>query len=98
MICPICNRPMVDDPRFTDRHHLIPKSKKGKDTILIHKVCHNKIHSIWTENELRDYYHTPERIRANANMAKFVKWVAKKPPEFYVKTKDSNTRKHKRRR
>jgi hypothetical protein len=98
MICQICNREIPDDLVSSDNHHLIPKSKRGKDTIKIHKVCHRKIHSIWSENELRDYYHTPERIREYPDMAKFIKWLKKKPDDFYIKTKDSNIRKSKRRR
>lgn len=89
---------MLDDGGSTDLHHWIPKSKKGSDVSLIHKICHNKIHSLWTENELRDYYNTPERILSNSEMQKFVKWLERKPADFYVKTKDSNVRRGKRRR
>jgi hypothetical protein len=98
MICVICKRELPEDPHYSDEHHLIPKSKKGKDTVLIHRLCHNKIHSIWTEKELADYYNTPERIREHPEMRKFIKWFSKKPIDFYVKTKDSNDRKSKRRR
>lgn len=98
MICVICNREIPDDPYYSDAHHLIPKSKKGKDVITIHRVCHNKIHSVWTEKELADYYNTPERILSHIEMQKFVKWMRNKPIDFYIKTKDSNVRKQKRRR
>lgn len=98
MICDICGRKIPDDLTCSDEHHLIPKSKKGKDTIRIHKVCHNKIHSIWTEKELAKYYHTPSRILENEEMQNFVKWLSNKPEDFYIKTKDSNDRKRKRRR
>lgn len=94
MNCPICDRPLSN----ADKHHLIPKCKKGSDTVEIHKVCHRKIHSLWTENELRDYYHTVERIREHPDMEKFIKWLKKKPDDYYTGTKDSNTRKFKRRR
>jgi hypothetical protein len=98
MICEICNREIPDDPFYSDAHHLIPKSKKGKDVITIHRVCHNKIHSVWTEKELADYYNTPERILSHIEMQKFVNWMRNKPIDFYIKTKDSNVRKQKRRR
>ena len=98
MICVICNREMPDDPFYSDDHHLIPKSKKGKDAVRIHRMCHNKIHSVWSEKELADYYNTPERIKSHDEIIKFVKWFSKKPIDFYAKTKDSVERRGKRRR
>ena len=98
MICEICFRTMMEDGVSCDDHHLIPKSKRGKDVIRIHKICHRKIHSIWTEKELAEYYNTPARIREYDEMVKFTKWVKKKPPDYYSGTKDSNVRKSKRRR
>ena len=68
-----------------NRHHLIPISKggRGTPTIVLHKICHNKIHAVLTEKELRDYYHTIDRLQHQEEIAKFIKWVQKKPPEFY---------------
>ena len=97
-LCPICEREFPQDPFYSDDHHWIPKSKRGRDVALVHRICHNKIHSIWTEKELTEYYHTPERIKSHPEMQKFIKWFSKKPIDFYVKTKDSNIRKMKRRR
>jgi len=92
--CPICNRDMYKN-LFVDEHHLIPKSKDGKygDKITIHRVCHEKIHSIWTEAELAGEYHTVERITSHPEMKRFAKWLKRKPPAFYVKTKMANHRK-----
>jgi len=92
-VCVICNRPMIKD-KFVNQHHLIPKAKNGKhtDKITIHSICHNKIHSIWTESELAGHYHTVERLLENPDMRKFIKWVSKKPNDFYSKTKMTNGR------
>ena len=95
--CPICGRQLINGPSVDD-HHLIPKCKKGTDTVTIHKICHSKIHSVWTEKELTDYYHTVERIKSHIEIQKFIKWVSKKAPEYYVKTRDTLARKRKRRR
>lgn len=93
-ICPICDRELVEST-LIDEHHLIPKSKGGKYTekILIHRVCHDKIHSTWTEKELADYYHTVERIRSSSLFESFLVWIKKKPPEFYARTKSSARKK-----
>jgi hypothetical protein len=95
-ICPICDRELHRPT--TEAHHLIPKTFKGRDLVDIHKVCHQKIHSTFSERELLQYYHTPERIREHEEMQKFVKWVSKKPPEYYTRNKDTASRRGKRRR
>lgn len=79
--CPLCGRPLFEGPSINE-HHLLPKTYKGKETVLIHKICHSKIHSVFTERELYDHYHTPERLLSHPEIEKFVKWVRKKDPEF----------------
>ena len=81
-ICPLCERELAEP---MNRHHLVPLSKGGKGlpTLIMHKICHNKIHAVLTEKELRDYYHTIERLQGQEEIAKFIKWVKKKPAEFY---------------
>lgn len=90
-ICPICERIMIKD-LFVDRHHFLPKCRGGKDSEYVHKICHNKIHSIWTEKELEQEYHDPEKVRNHPEMQKFIKWVSKKDPGFYNKN-EQHTRK-----
>lgn len=92
--CVICGRCFSTDG-LNDIHHLIPRSRGGKhsERIFIHRICHDKIHSLWTETELAREYHTVERILANEQIQAFVKWIAKMPPEFYVKTKSTNSKK-----
>lgn len=87
-ICLICNRALGNSQQLS-KHHLIPKSKGGKhsDTILIHNICHQKIHSVFTEKELKETFHTVERLKENEAIAKFVKWVAKKDIDFYQSNK-----------
>lgn len=97
MKCPLCDRELILGPSI-DEHHLIPKTFKGKDTITLHKICHRTIHATFSERELEHYYHTIERLLEHEKIQKFVKWVKKKDPEFYEKTKDTNERKRKRKR
>src|ERR1043165_7987005 len=81
-ICPLCGRPLAEP---MNRHHLLPVSRggRGTPTIILHKICHNKIHAVLTEKELQRYYHTMERLQHQEEIAKFIKWVIKKPPGFY---------------
>jgi hypothetical protein len=94
MICPLCERELGAS---TDYHHLIPATFKGKETIALHRICHTKLHSIYTEREMLRYYHTVERLKENEEIKKFIKWVKKKYPDFYDHNKDTAERKRKRR-
>ena len=95
--CPICSREMIEGKSIDD-HHLIPKTFKGKEIIALHKICHRKLHSVFDEREMLKYYNTVERLLENKEIQKFVKWVAKKDPEFYSGSKETTVRKKKRRR
>jgi hypothetical protein len=80
--CPLCGRELIDGPSVNE-HHLVPRTYRGRVTVRMHRICHNKIHSVFSEKELADYYHTPERLLENEEISKFVKWVRKKDPGFY---------------
>lgn len=83
--CPICGRDMIKGPSI-DRHHFLPKCRGGKETEFVHRICHRKIHSLFTEKELEKTYFTSESIKLNPEIQKFVKWVSKKDPHFYDST------------
>jgi hypothetical protein len=92
-ICPLCNRLIPADQR--DEHHLIPKSRGGRQTQALHRICHRQIHALFDEAELEKSYSTVEALLEHPQMDRFVKWVRKKPPGFYDGTRRSNRRKEK---
>lgn len=94
LTCPICNRELGTE--WIDEHHLIPKTFKGKETIKVHRICHEKIHSTFSEKELYNYYHTIERLIEHEEMQKFIRWVSKKPINYFDHHKDTKERKRKR--
>lgn len=79
--CGLCGRPMLDGPSV-DAHHLLPRSQGGRDTVMLHRVCHRKIHAELSEKELARQYNTLDALRAHPDIADFIRWVARKPPEF----------------
>ncbi len=79
--CPLCGRPMVDGPSL-DRHHWVPRSEGGRQQAVMHRICHRKIHSVLDERSLARAYATPEALRGHPEIARFLRWVAGKPPEF----------------
>jgi 5-methylcytosine-specific restriction endonuclease McrA len=91
--CPLCGR--ILGTANIDRHHLIPKTFKGKEQFPIHRICHRKIHSAFTERELLKTFHTWDELRSNEEIQAFIAWVAKKPPEYYSRTFTANKKKNK---
>jgi len=81
-VCPLCGRPIAEP---SNRHHLLPISEggAGTPTVVMHKICHDKIHTVFSEKELKRYYHTIGRLQQHEEMAKFIRWVRKKDPGFY---------------
>lgn len=91
MNCLLCKREIEG---HGSEHHLIPVLKGGRrgPTVILHKVCHDKIHSLFTERELEVSYNTIESLLANEEVQKFVKWVSKKPNDFYDSSRKSNAK------
>ena len=84
-ICPLCDRP-IPQSQF-DAHHLVPKSKGGRLTEGLHRICHRHIHANFTEAELADQYSTIEALLEVPAIQKFVAWVRAKPPEYYDRSR-----------
>lgn len=89
MNCPLCKRKI--DGRGSE-HHLVPLLKGGRrlDTVFLHRICHDKIHSLFTERELAVNYNTIDKILEHDEIKKFVKWVSSKPTHFYDGSKKNN--------
>ena len=87
--CQLCGRPLASP---SNKHHLIPVSKGGKNTptITLHKICHDKIHTVLSEMELKRHYNTISKLQQHPEIAKFIRWIQNKDRHFYdrsVKTK-----------
>lgn len=80
--CPLCGRELLDGPSVNE-HHLVPRSHRGREKARVHRICHNKIHSVFSEKDLARYYHTWERILENEEMRRFVEWVRRKDPSYF---------------
>jgi len=78
MVCQLCER---DVP--TTAHHLIPKHKKKKnndDKVDLCLPCHNQVHALFDNNELKRSYNTLDKLKANEKVRKWIQWVKKKNP------------------
>jgi hypothetical protein len=82
---------MLEGPSV-DRHHLVPKTAGGRATVRMHRICHRKIHSVLDERALASAYAEPEALKAHPEIAAFVRWVRRKPAEFYKRTEPARRR------
>lgn len=87
LICPLCERSIPEGQK--DAHHLVPKSKGGRHTEYLHRICHRQVHALFTEAELAREFHTVQALQAHPEMARFLAWVRSKPEDFHERTRKS---------
>jgi len=87
IICPICERQIP--PEQMDAHHLIPRSKGGRETEYLHRICHRQIHALFSETELARRLNSADAIRQHPQMQRFIEWVKNKPDGFYERVAKS---------
>ena len=92
-VCALCGRPIPPGVPQS-RHHLVPRLKGGKggETVLLHHICHKEIHATLTEAKLARAFHTAEALRAHPHLAKFVRWVSRRPPGLSSRTPGAHRR------
>ena len=79
--CWLCERPLA---RRVQNHHIVPKAKRGRVTVPVHPVCHRTIHAHFSNAELARQMGEREPLLAKPEIAKFLRWIADKPPDFHV--------------
>ncbi|MDN3644897.1 HNH endonuclease [Pontixanthobacter aestiaquae] len=82
--CWLCTRPFGKRIQW---HHTIPKSKKGRDTVPVHPICHRTIHANFTNAELARMGADRDALLERDALSKFVSWIKKKPPDFHAPTR-----------
>lgn len=82
--CWLCERPLGE---LIQWHHPVPKSRKGKLVVPLHPICHQTIHASFSNAQLARIAEDREQLLTNAAVAKFVGWVASKPPDFHAPTR-----------
>jgi len=90
--CELCGRAEA----VLTRHHLIPRTRHAnrrnkrdfaRDEVR-HRIawlclpCHKHIHAVLSEKEMEREFNTLEALRAQPEIARFVAWLADKPPGF----------------
>jgi hypothetical protein len=70
----------------------VPKSQGGKQTAVLHRICHRQLHALFTEKELAQRYSTVDALLAHEAVHSFVEWVKTKPDSFYQRTRRARAR------
>jgi hypothetical protein len=81
LTCALCERPLGTKVEW---HHLVPKSEGGRITAPVHPICHRTIHATLPNAELARVYADPATLRAHPDIARFLRWVAGKHPDFHA--------------
>jgi len=82
--CALCGRPLGSRIEW---HHVVPKSKGGRETVPLHPICHRVIHASESNVELARLYATLDQLREQEDVARFLRWIADKPPDFHAPTR-----------
>jgi hypothetical protein len=84
MSCFLCGRPIGTRVQW---HHVVPKSRGGRETAPVHPICHRTIHATLTNKEIERDYASAEALRAHPEIARFIHWVRDKDPDFHAPTR-----------
>ena len=80
--CWLCSRPLG---RRVEYHHPVPKSRGGRETVPVHPICHRTLHKTLSNRDLERM--SLSELRQQPAIARFLAWVANKPPDFHAPTR-----------
>lgn len=81
--CWLCERPLG---LRIEWHHPVPKSRKGRETVPVHPICHRTLHANFSNAELAKFGGDAAFVRRQPAIERFLKWIAKRPPDFHSRT------------
>jgi hypothetical protein len=82
--CALCGRALGTR---TEWHHAVPKSEGGSVVVPVHPICHRAIHAALSNADLAKRGGDMAALAADPALARFVAWIADKPPDFHAATR-----------
>ena len=76
--CALCRRVVpdhVDDPQAVQEHHLVPENRVESPTVTLCRPCHEQVHATFTNDELRETYHTIDALRSADRLSGYLSWI-----------------------
>jgi 5-methylcytosine-specific restriction protein A len=93
-ICILCKREVP----FLTGHHIVPKSRGGKELVAICGDCHRQLHALFDNKTLALKVNIVEIIMTDEKFSKYLKWIRKRPFGAVRKTKRNKDSKERGRR
>jgi 5-methylcytosine-specific restriction endonuclease McrA len=82
--CSLCERAVSQ----VTKHHIVPKSEGGKQTVDLCMTCHATLHRYFTNETLAREKSSIEALRADPDIARYLQWIKKQNKRiFRVKTR-----------
>jgi len=69
--CALCRREVPD----TEDHHLVPENRAESPVVQVCPPCHDQLHALFTNEELRETYHTVRALREADRMQGYYRWI-----------------------
>jgi hypothetical protein len=75
--CALCRRRFegVRDPGAIQEHHLRPEERATSPTVTLCRPCHEQIHALFTNAELREAYDTVAALRDADRLGDYLDWI-----------------------
>ena len=88
--CELCHR-RVD--QYTV-HHLVPRARGGRSgpKANLCPTCHRQVHALFSETTLVRELHSIDLLRANPQVAAYLKWVRKQKGGAVFRVRRANDR------
>jgi hypothetical protein len=86
--CPICGH--AYSAREMTKHHLVPRSRRGRKTVLLCPHCHRQIHALYSEKELERNFGTLDKLLSAPDMQPWIAWIRRRRPTARVTMRSSH--------
>ena len=79
MECALCRRRVPEerlgDSQAVQEHHLRPERRAESPTVTLCRPCHEQVHALFTNGELREDYDTVEALRGADRLQGYLSWI-----------------------
>lgn len=87
LVCALCGRTVSR----VSKHHLIPKSEGGTETVPLCAPCHKTLHSFFTNRTLATEKRSLDQLRDDPQVQRYLAWI-RKQPDRKITVRTSNNR------
>ncbi|MEO7715079.1 MAG: hypothetical protein ABIY70_02655 [Capsulimonas sp.] len=74
--CPICDREVPES--HTTKHHLVPKSRKGKEMVRLCNDCHRQLHVLFDVKTLEKTLNTIELLKQDERIQRWIGFIGRR--------------------